>query len=154
MKKLEKLFGGASLNFEQFAAAIGEAGLSVMEGGADAYVPASREAELLSELENTRQAHRSDIARIRAEGAVREALVKTGAHNPAFALRAMDLSDLDGNAEDIYSAAEAKAAMLRMSDPYLFRSEAVPVSTGAPHGQSFTDTDSMSDADYYRHIRL
>ncbi len=152
MNRIKQLFGDSSMSFEEFSAAAKEAHLLILEGDEGSYVPASREAELLGELSAARDAHQSELSRIRAESAFRQALVLSGAHNPELAMRAVDISDLEG--DDIYKAAETKAAALREAEPYLFRTVGAPVSTGAVHGSVVTDTDTMSDAEYYRHINL
>ena len=154
MNRLEKLFGTTRLDFAEFSAAVKDAGLLILEGTEDSYIPASREAELLADIAAEKEAHKVQLSRLRAEGAVREALIRSGAHNPDVALRAVDLSDLDGSADSVYTAAEAKAASLKSSEPYLFRSEGPSVSTGASHGTGVADTDLMSDSEYYRHINL
>lgn len=154
MHRIEKLFGGTSMSFEEFSAAAKAAEILILEGKEGSYVPVSREAELLGEIEKAKETHRRDLSRVRAESAVREALLRSGAHNPSIALRAIDLSDMDGDSDGLFSAAEAKAAALRTAEPYLFRTEGVTVSTGASHGTTLPDTDSMSDSEYYRHINL
>lgn len=154
MNRLEKLFGGAAVTFDEFSAAAKEAGFLVLEGDEGSYVPASREAELLGELEKAREDYKRDVSRLRAEGAVREALIKSGAHNPDVALRAVDISAVGGDEAGVYLAAETAVSALRSAEPYLFRAEGVTVSTGAAHGTSVPDTEQMSDVEYYRHINL
>ena len=154
MNRIEQLFGTSKLDFAEFSAAMKEAGLLILEGTEGSYIPAAREGELLGELDAARETHRAELSRVRAEGAVREALIRSGAHNPAVAIRAMDLSVLDGDSDSLYSSAEALAAELRAAEPYLFRIEGSAVSTGAFHGSGITDTEQMSDIEYYRHINL
>ena len=154
MNRIEKLFKGGSLDFAEFSEAMKDAGLLILEGSEGSYIPAARESELLSDLASAKETHRSEISKLRKEAAVREALIKSGAHNPAVALCAMDLSDLDGDSDALYTAAEAKAAKLRSAEPYLFRTESAVLSTGASHGTGVADTDMMSDSEYYRHINL
>lgn len=154
MHRIEKLFGTSKLDFAEFSAAMKDARLLILEGDETSYVPASREGELLGEIASVKESHKAELSKLRAESAFREALIRSGAHNPALALRAVDLSDLDGSSDAVYTAAEAKAVSLRQSEPYLFRNEGTPVSTGGSHGTGSTDTDAMSDAEYYRHINL
>lgn len=114
----------------------------------------SAAAALAAQLEAERARHAEEIAQLRAEGALREALIRGGAYNPALALGAIDLTDMEGDERTLRLLAEQKTAALRGSDPYLFRAQSSTGSTGARHGASGDDTDDLTDSEYYSRLRM
>lgn len=155
MSKIDDIFAGRALNREEFEASLADAGLVLLDNVEGGYVPSSRERELTSEMTSQRERFECELKKVRAEGILRETLIRSGAHNPTLASRAIDMETVDGDEAAMLSAAEAKVASLKASDPYMFRdSVGEVISTGAYHGTASTDPDMMSDSEYYRHIRM
>ena len=155
MSKIDDIFAGRALSREEFEAALADSGLVLLDDVDGGYVPSSRERELESEMESERERFSAELKKVRAEGILRETLIRSGAHNPALASRAIDMGTIVGDEASMISAAESKVASLKASDPYMFREVGTEViSTGASHGVSSVDTDMMSDSEYYRHIRM
>ena len=155
MSKIDEIFESHSINREEFETALAESGYTLLESVEGGYVPASKARELTSEIESQRERFDGELKKIRAEGILREALIRAGVHNPVVASRAIDMDSIVGSEAEMQSAAQARVASLKASDPYMFRGESVSlVSTGAYHGVSSVDTDMMSDSEYYRHIRM
>lgn len=152
MSKIDDIFAGRALSRDEFEAALADSGLVILEDVEGGYVSSSK---VRSDMQSEREKFSDELRRVRAEGILREALVRSGAHNPALASRAIDMDSITGDEAAMITAAESKVATLRSTDPYMFREErAQVISTGAPHGTSSVDTDMMSDSEYYRHIRM
>lgn len=155
MSKIDEIFASHSISREEFDSALAESGLMLLENVEGGYVPSSKANELSREIESQRERYDGEIKKIRAEGVLRETLIRAGVHNPALAMRTIDMGSIVGSEAEMQSAAQAKVASLKASDPYMFRQENVSViSTGASHGVSGVDTEMMSDSEYYRHIRM
>ncbi len=109
---------------------------------------------LTVQLEAERARHAEELARLRAESALREALIRGGAYNPTVAIGAIDFSDMAGDERELRLMAERKTATLRGSDPYLFRAVRHGLSTGSAHGTTSDDPDDLTDSEYYsrRHM--
>lgn len=148
MTDFEKIFRGEKLSCEEFTAAANAAGINI--SGAS-----EREAELIGRLESERERYKSALADIRAKSAVREALLRGGAYNPALALGAIDISDMEGDDASLARAAEEKTARLRASDPYLFRASRTfePLSTGLSHVGEQKESDDLTDGEYYSRLK-
>ena len=162
MEKLKEIFGGRSLTYEQFQAALeldGTVKLADLSGGG--YVDRGkldrltaelrrREEESERALEELSARYERELTETRLRGAVDMALWEAGAKNPRIARAALDLGALKpgpGGVEGLREQIEA----LRASDGYLFGETArLPrVMTGAAHQREETDPSEMTDAEYY-----
>ena len=142
-----ELFNGQALTVEEFEDVMQQAGLSLTKAG--------REEELCSALEREREAHGEELRRLRAESALRYELIREGAQNPDIAASAIGVEGICGDDREMAAEAHTRVAELKRSDPYMFRvagMRGATYSTGAQHGTAATDTDSMSDSEYYSFI--
>ncbi len=155
MKNIRELFGEGALSGEEFESLLEREGLVLMDAVEGGYVPASRERELEEKFSAERQGFEKTLAEQRARSALKLELTRRGAHNPNLAAVAIGLDGLGGDEAELTSAAARKVASLMESEPYMFASgeASAVVSTGAPHARGAVDTDSMSDADYYRYVQ-
>lgn len=106
-----------------------------------------------SVLETLRAEHEKELRQVRIDGEVRYVLARMGARNPALAAKALDLSGVEAD-ENGVSGVEDSVKRLMTSDPYLFGfGQMTPSgregSSGAVHGGSHRDPDTLSDRDYY-----
>lgn len=148
---IDELFGGGALTAEEFTAALESSGRELFDLSDGEFVPASREAELLLELEAERERHGRELADVKAEGALIEELVRRGAHNPGMAAKAIGTGGMDGDSVSLKAEAEARVSSLMRSDPYLFGKPAEFFSTGVSHGGISPDPDSLTDEEFYSH---
>ena len=97
--------------------------------------------------------HEQQLRQVRIDGEVRYLLARMGAKNPALAARALDLTGVQAD-ENGVSGVEEAVRRLMGSDPYLFGfGQMTPsgheASSGAVHGESRRDPDTLSDREYY-----
>ena len=97
--------------------------------------------------------HEAKLRQVRIDGEVRYVLARMGAKNPALAAKALDLTGVQAD-ENGVSGVEESVRRLMGSDPYLFGfGQMAPVgresSSGAVHGESRRDPDTLSDREYY-----
>ena len=162
MEKLKEIFGGRSLTYEQFQAALeldGTVKLADLSGGG--YVDRAKLDRLTAEMRRRREEseremeelsarYERELTETRLRSAVDLALCEAGAKNPRVARAALDLGALKpgpGGVEGLREQIEA----LRASDGYLFADAgSLPrVMTGPPHRREETDPSEMTDAEYY-----
>ena len=162
MEKLKDIFGGRSMTYEEFRAALeADGSVKLADLSAGGYVDRGRLDRLSAELERERQEsareleelrlrYQRDMSAARLESAVDLALYAAGAKNPRLTRAAIDMSALRPGPEGVDGLAEQIDA-LRASDGYLFGDERpVPrLNTGARHAQPEADPSEMSDAEYY-----
>ena len=151
---IRELFGGGALTAEQFDSALEASGRELCDISDGGYVPASRERELLGEMDVLKERHAAELAAVRAESALVGELVRRGAHNPGMTAKAIGIGGMEGDPASLEAEAAARVAALMRSDPYLFGGPGEVVSTGVSHGDISPDPDAMSDDDYYRHMKL
>ncbi|MBR4959569.1 MAG: phage scaffolding protein [Clostridia bacterium] len=104
-------------------------------------------------LETLKAEHEEKLRQVRIDGEVRYVLARMGAKNPALAAKALDLSGVQAD-ENGVSGVEESVKRLMSSDPYLFGfGQMAPsgheASSGAVHGESRRDPDTLSDREYY-----
>lgn len=129
-EKIQKLFGEEALSYTEFMRRAEESGMRV------------------GDLTETEAAHQKELRNVYIAHELERGLEKFGAKNGALVKKAMDMDAVrveNGKVSGVNEQLEALFA----SDPYLFR-EREPVHTGAEHGSSAKDTDSMTDAEFYR----
>ena len=104
-------------------------------------------------VEALNAAHAEEVRKLRIDGEVRVMLTRMGARNPAVAAKALDLSAVSADENGI-SGVEESVKRLMESDPYLFGvMPHTPLgrdsSSGAAHGESRREPDTLSDREYY-----
>ena len=130
---IKNLFGGEALSYDEFVRRAGEAKLA------------------FGDLAEAETRHRQELDGVRIDFALERSLEKAGAKNAGIVKRSLDLAAV--TVEDgVVKGIDEQLAALRQSDPYLFRDRDTS-STGAPHGASPQNSDSLSDAEFYR-LRL
>ncbi|MBR6808072.1 MAG: hypothetical protein IKM46_06815 [Clostridia bacterium] len=155
MADIKELFGGGSLSCEEFTEKLAAAGLVILEGSADDFVSASREAELQGELQSVRDELERKLDAHRVSYAVKLELAKRGAINPELAAGVIGCDGIGGSDEEIRLAAEDRVRLLMKSEPYMFKGAPEPsFSTGSTHTGAVLDTDSMSDSEYYSYRKM
>lgn len=154
MDWLDELFGGKALTYEDFSSALEKSGKKLGDISGGDFIPASREAELLGEIESLKSHFEEQVQAVRAEAALKSELIRQGAYNPEAAAAIIVKDGIQWDSNDIKSEVAARVEALKSSDSYLFHSSGDSFSTGAAHAAASVDTDSMSDSEYYRHIRL
>lgn len=147
MTKISEIFGGRSLSAEEFEAALAEAGLSVLD--------AEEKQALEKRLEDQKSEFEAELTRSRVSAALKYELKRRGAHNVSLAAAAIGIDGFAGDEDEADAFAEEKVEKFRRAEPYMFAdAKGSPVSTGASHGESAPDTDSMSDSEYYNFIKI
>ncbi len=127
---IKSLFGEEALSYGEFVRRAGEAKVRIGD---------------LSEAE---EAHKKEMDGLCISHALDRSLERLGAKNGELVKRAINLDSVSVENGKVVGLDEQLSA-LQASDPYLFR-ERETTRTGTEHGQSFRDTDSMSDADFYK----
>ncbi|MCQ2456020.1 MAG: hypothetical protein MJ096_01555 [Clostridia bacterium] len=147
MTKISEIFGGRSLSAEEFEAALAGSGYSLFG--------AEEKRALEKRLEEQKAEFESELTRSRVSAALKYELKRRGAHNVSLAAAAIGIDGFAGDEKDAEAFAEEKVEKFRREEPYMFAdAKGSPVSTGASHGESAPDTDSMSDSEYYNYIKI
>lgn len=153
MELFKDVFSSDALTYEEFSDRLSEAGMDLSELAAKKDASDKRETELLEKLHDLETKHETELKTARAEGLLMAELIRQGALNPSLAAKVIDLDGLE-TAEDLQSEISGRVSSLRQSEPYLFISYKDAGATGLRHGTTHTDTDSMSDFDYYSKYRF
>lgn len=129
-EKIQKLFGEETLNYAEFMRRAEQSGMRV------------------GDLTETEAAYQKELNEVYIAHELERGLEKFGAKNGALVRKAIDMNAVrveNGKVSGLNEQLEA----LFVSDPYLFR-ERESARTGAEHGSSAQDTDSMTDAEFYQ----
>ena len=138
MADISKIFGGGSLTYEEFSKKAGEMGLEV------------------DDVTEVRRGYEDRILEMRCTNALDREMERAGVINTALVKRLINLDGITADDEGVHGIGE-QIASLRESDPYLFVPEKKTlraVMTGARHSGEGVDHDKMSDADYYKSVKL
>lgn len=129
-ENIQKLFGDEALSYAEFMSRAEQSGMRI------------------GDLAETEAAHQKELDGVHIAHELERGLEKFGAKNGALVKKAIDMSTVrveNGKVSGLNEQLEALFA----SDPYLFR-EREQTRTGAEHGSSAIDTDSMTDAEFYK----
>ena len=139
MADISKIFEGGALTYEEFSKKAGEMGVE------------------LGDVAEVRRGYEDRILEMRCTSALDREMERAGVINTALVKKLIDLDKITADDEGVHGIDE-QIASLRESDPYLFVAEKKntlrAVMTGARHSGVSVDHDRMSDADYYRSVKL
>ncbi|MBQ8186622.1 MAG: phage scaffolding protein [Clostridia bacterium] len=138
---LKELFGDGRLSFEELMVKLTDAGAE------------------FGDLAAVRAEYDGKITDLKKNFALERELERAGVKNRALMERVLDHGKISVDEDGVHGISEQIEA-LRESDPYLFETAAQPqqnmaspVKWGAHHGNDVPDTDSMSDAEYYKVVK-
>lgn len=139
MPDISEIFGNESLSYEEFSKRLSKEG---MEFG---------------DLAQLRRGYEDKILEIRCMSALERSLEKSGAKNIPLVTRLINMEGITADEEGVHGITEQLDA-LKESDPYLFESDKKPtlraVFSGGSHNGDGADPEKMSDADYYKRVKL
>lgn len=139
MTDIAKLFGDGSLTYEEFSKKIAECGVE------------------LGDVAEVRRGYEDRITQMRCTNALEREMERAGVINTALVSKLIDLDKITADDDGVHGIGE-QIASLRESDPYLFVPEKKTtlraLMTGARHSTESVDHDKMSDADYYKSVKL
>lgn len=140
MADISEIFGSEKLSYDEFL------------------IKASELGSEFGDVGEVRRAYESEILSVKRAAALERELDKSGAKNRGLITKIIDLDSIEVDGDEVHGIAEQISA-LRESDPYLFdNSPASPaqvrsIHTGIPHRHETVDSDSLSDADFYKQIK-
>lgn len=142
MADISEIFGDGRLSYDEFVMKAGELG---------------REIGDLGEL---RRSYETELLSVKRNAALERELDRSGAKNRSLITKVIDLDSVKVDEDGVHGIAEQISA-LRESDPYLFDDAPKPSEekahilfrTGMEHRSEPLDSDSLSDADFYRQIK-
>lgn len=140
MADLSEIFGESKLSYDEFLIKAGELGAEI------------------GDTRELRQAFTEELNAVKRSSALERELDKAGAKNRDLITKIIDMTTVSVDDDGVHGIAE-QLSSLRESDPYLFENASVgqklprTMRTGMPHGHEPLDTDSLSDADYYKNIK-
>ena len=142
MADLSEIFGSGKLSYDEFLIKAGEMGSEIGDIG------------------ELRQSYENELKSVKRNAALERELDRAGVKNRALITKVIDMDSVSVDEDGVHGITEQLSA-LRESDPYLFEdkhqsaSQAQPhtIRTGIAHRHEPLDSDSLSDADYYRQIK-
>ena len=139
MSDISEIFGTESLTLEEFKKRADERGIEI------------------GDIRDVRRGYEERICEIRCAAALEREIERAGVINADVLRKLIDPDAITVDDEGVHGIGE-QIAGLRESDPYLFVPEKKntfrSVMTGARHGGETLDHDKMSDADYYKSVKL
>ncbi len=139
MPEISEIFGSESLSYDEFKKRISERGLE------------------FGDVAEVRRGYEDRITEIRCMSALEREMEKAGVRNTSLMTKLIDMGAITADEGGVHGIAEQIDA-LRESDPYLFVAEKKntlkSVMTGERHGMARVDPDKMSDADFYKQVKL
>lgn len=140
MADLSEIFGDTKLSYDEFLVKVGEFGAEI------------------GDTRELRQCYEEELREIRRSSALERELDRAGARNRGIISKVIDMNAVTVDEDGVHGIREQLDA-LRASDPYLFdTAQSSPTQprtlrTGMPHGHEPLDSDSLSDADYYKNVK-
>lgn len=140
MADLSEIFGSGKLSYDEFLIKAGEMGSEIGDIG------------------ELRQSYENELKSVKRNAALERELDRAGVKNRALITKVIDMDSVSVDEDGVHGIAE-QLTSLRESDPYLFEDErqhsqsAPHIRTGMTHRSEPLDSDSLSDADFYRQIK-
>ncbi len=138
INEIEELFGNQKLSYEELSLKSSAAGIEI------------------GNLTKARDEFSAILHKTRVEAALKEALTKAGARNNDIVINNLDFTKITSDEDGVYGIDE-QISKLVADAPYLFegeKDEKITFSTGVPHTKRTFDASALSDAEFYKSVKL